>query len=404
MLRRVGFVSLHTSPTATPGAGDAGGMNVVELNAAQALARRGIAVDLITRWSAPASELITELAPGLRLIQLPVGPPAVVAKSAQEAFIEPFGRALDELDSYQVLHSHHWFSGMAALPVAKAWGVPHLQSFHSVAAPPESGLHLGEPAESPGRLAGERAAAATSDLIIAVSDAERDTITHRLGADPDRIRVVRPAVDSSFFAPLATGERPWRPVGVAIETPLLVFAARLQPLKGADLAVEAFALLPPEVPAHLLIAGAGSVDFADYESDLHRMVSAHRLDGRVSYLGSVPRSTLAQILRSATLVLVPSHSETFGLIALEAEASGTPVIAAHAGGLVEAVPDGQGGIVLDSRDPAIWAETIRTLLDAPAEMARLARGARAFAASRSWDDVAADLAACYQRALFSHGN
>ena len=168
---RIGFVSMHTSPADLPGSGDAGGMNVVEYHQAFALAELGHRVDLITRRSDPGQADVVELSDRVRLLHLPAGPATKLAKSLIDAHIDEFSTHLGLLQPYDVLHSHHWMSGVAALPVARAWGVPHLQSFHSVAALPGSALSDGEPPESPARVPGERLVATESDLVIAISAA-----------------------------------------------------------------------------------------------------------------------------------------------------------------------------------------------------------------------------------------
>lgn len=389
---RIQFVSLHTSPVAVPGQGDAGGMNVYELNAALALGRAGFCVDLVTRRADPDSPALSPVGEGVRLIQLDAGEPAPVAKSDQERLIEPFRAALATLPAPDLVHSHHWFSGVAALPVAASWGVPHVASFHSIAAPPDSSLDLGEPPESPGRNAGERLVAAGCDRVVAVSRYESEVVRERLGAPGERVTVVRPGVDTELFRPLAPGEAAWRPEGVPAERPLVVFSARLQPLKAPDLAIRALAGLPAGVDAHLVIAGQASRDFAGYAEQLAALAGQLGVTRRVSFLDSQRREELAGLLRSARVVIVPSFSETFGMLALEAQASGVPVLASRAGGLPEAVV---GGVLVEGRDPARWSHDLAGLLSQDAWHQQLASSGRSFAEGRTWSVVAAELAEAY---------
>lgn len=395
---RVGFVSLHTSPIATPGSADAGGMNVVELNSALALARAGHHVDLITRRDDPDSPAQMEIAKGVRLINLDAGPAYPVAKSHAEALIEPFRRAMATLPpDYDIIHSHHWFSGVAALPLAQSWGLPHVQSFHSVAAPPDAdSLYQGEPAESSGRVAGEAHVAAHSDLVIAVSRAERQIVHERYGRPLSTIDVVLPGVNLDLFHPLRPGEERWSWGG---ERPYLLCAARPQPLKGPDLALRMLAAIPAERRPHLVLAGEPSQDFANYGATLHRLVDELGLVDDVTFLGSQSRESLATMLRGSLALLNPSFSETFGLICLEAEASGRPVIASRVGGLPEAVVDGRTGFLLGDREPASWARVVERLLDDPLLHTEMSRAARVFAEGHSWDVSAAGLAASYRRVL-----
>lgn len=399
---RIAFISLHTSPLASPGSADAGGMNVVEINTAHALAALGHHVDLITRWDDPDLDLITEVAEGVRVINLSAGEPRAYAKSAQEVLIEPFRQALREFllgepEPPDVIHSHHWFSGVAALPVARELGIPHVQTYHSVAAPEGADLSQGEAAESPGRRPGERATARESDLVIAVSEAEKTYICQRYGLACDELIVVHPGVNVDRFRPLLADEQPWRPADDG--RPYLFFAARLQPLKGPDLAIRTLAALPAQGRPRLVLAGEASADFASYASELHELVAELGLVDDVMFLGSLTRDELALLLRSSELLIMPSHSETFGLIALEAQASGVPVVATHAGGLPEAVIEGQTGLLLDSRSPAEWAAASSSLLGDDSRRLTMGRNARAHALTLTWAASAAKLVDAYRHVI-----
>ena len=421
---RIGFVSMHTSPADLPGSGDAGGMNVVEYHQAFALAELGHRVDLITRRSDPGQADVVELSDRVRLLHLPAGPATKLAKSLIDAHIDEFSTHLGLLQPYDVLHSHHWMSGVAALPVARAWGVPHLQSFHSVAALPGSALSDGEPPESPARVPGERLVATESDAVIAISAAEARTVVERCGADPDRVVIVPPGVDRTIFhadsppveTPAPSVEPAGRPLGELspalvepVETPgstpstnprgYLLYAARLQPLKGPDLAIGALAEVPAELRPDLLIAGDVSADFAAYQADLHALVEAHGLGEVIPFIGPQPRVELAELMRGARIVLVPSHSETFGLIALEAESCGTPVIASAAGGLREAVVHGETGQLMDSRQPEDWGTAITRLLAKPQRLARMGVVAQIHARRFDWEVTALLLERHYREVL-----
>ncbi|MFT4108628.1 glycosyltransferase [Propionicimonas sp.] len=398
---RICFVSMHTSPAAVPGTGDAGGMNVVELAQADALAALGHRVDLVTRRTHPEDADTVELQPGVTLHHVDAGPRTPLAKSAIDAHIEEFSAGLARLPAPDVVHSHHWMSGVAALPVAQAWGVPHVQSFHSVAAPPGSPLSAGEPPESPRRVPGEAAVARESQAVVAISAAEAQTVIDRCGADPDRVSIVSPGVDHALFRPLAAAEDRWSPApaGDAWPRGYVLIAARLEPLKGPDLAIQAVAGLDAEVRPHLVVAGDASSAFASYERELHAMVAEAGLSGGVTFLGAQPRPELARLLRGARVLLVPSHSETFGLVALEAAASGTPVIAASAGGLREAVAHGVTGQLMDSRRPEDWSLALTRLLMVPGLLARMGAVSRVHARRFDWGWAAQRLVAVYRQQL-----
>lgn len=396
---RVCFVSMHTSPASPPGAGDAGGMNVVELAQALALARCGHQVDLVTRRQSPQDPEHRELVPGVVLHHLDAGPATPLPKSVIDEHIDQFSAGLAGLGHFDLYHSHHWMSGMAALPVARSAGVRHVQSFHSVAAPSGSSLDAGEPPESPRRVPGEAQVATASDAVVAISAAEARTVIERCGADPDRVHIISPGVDHELFRPRRAGEVDWTPPGGAGRNGFLAFAGRLQPLKGADLAIAALAGIDPAIRPRLVVAGEASQDFADYPDQLRRAVAESGLSDDVEFCGPLPRPELAQMLRSARLALVPSYSETFGLIALEAQASGVPVVAACAGGLREAVAHAETGYLVDSRDPAVWSRVLTGLLAEPDRLTRLGQVARVHALRFDWLWTARRLAECYREVL-----
>lgn len=395
---RIAAISLHTSPLEEPGGADAGGMNVVVLEQSLALARLGHQVDLFTRRSDPEAPAVLEVADGLRLHHLDAGPAAPLAKSAMEQAIAPFREALrKELTGggWDLIHSHHWFSGVAAVPVARELHLPHLQSFHSVAAPEGARtLDAGEPAESVGRIPGEQFVATGSDLVVAVSEAEARTVRERYRVPGDRLAVVRPGVDIDRFRPCPDeAERRRRPT--------LLFTARLQPLKAPDLALEILAHLDPALEARLVLAGGVSQDFQDYREELEQLARELGVEDRVRFVGSLGRDELAEAMRCAGALLLTSWSETFGLVALEAQASGTPVIAWRwAGGVQEAV--GPDGLVLESRDPDVWAEALQRLLGDEENYRTAVRSAREFAATRSWHASAASLASLYTQITTAH--
>ncbi|MDO5499874.1 MAG: glycosyltransferase [Propionibacteriaceae bacterium] len=398
---RVAKVSLHTSPYTALGTGDGGGMNAVVREQAESLGQLGHQVELFTRRDDPEAPDIVQTAPGVRLHTLDAGPAKPLPKSRIDDYLDQFTaglrRRLRELETalepVQLVHSHHWMSGVAALGVARELGVPHLQSYHSVAALPDHPLADGEPPESPRRVPGEALIAKESDIVIAVSQAEGRTVVERCGADPARIQVLHPGVDTQLFRPLSPGEPSWRCCEMG--RPYVLFAARLQPLKGPDLALEALARIDPGIRPHLVIAGETSADFADYHGQIEMLVHHLGVAGDVVYSGSRPRPEFASMMRGARLLLVPSHSETFGLVALEAAASGVPVVATAAGGLVESVQDGRTGIVLDSRDPQVWAEAITELLTDDAAHTRLSFGGLVRVQGQDWLSVSARLADIY---------
>ncbi|GAB2973257.1 glycosyltransferase [Actinotalea caeni] len=386
---RIGVVCLHTDPFAPPGSGDVGGMNVVVRSTAVAMAAAGHEVTVWTRL-ASATAPTTETIDGVLLRRLPAGPATTLLKSAHDDLVEPFGRLLREEPPVDLLHSHHWFSGMAALEVARERGVPHVQSFHSVAAPPDQPLTAGEPPESPARLDGETLLARRTDLVVAVSAAEARTVVDRLGAAPEAVRVVHPGVDSEMFHP-----------GEGSARPTLLAAARLEPLKAIDLAIRTLAGVVERdgEPRPRLVVAGGATSDESYPRELAALAADLGVACDVTFLGPQGREQLAALMRSATLVLVPSHSETYGLVALEAAASGVPVVATRAGGLEESVVDDVTGLLLPDWETATWVDAVAGLLADPDLVARLGEGGRAHALRHRWADVAEATLACYRELL-----
>ena len=366
-------------------------MNVVVRHQAEAMAALGHQVEILTRRSSPEMPAARRLAAGVTLRYLDAGPLRSVPKGDHEGFIDEFRAQAGTLGPWDVIHSHHWFSGMAMLPLARELGVPHVQSFHSIAADEATPLSAGERPESVGRMAGEAWLARESDAIVAVSAAEAVTVIDRLGGSADRVTVVLPGVDGTLFHPL----RAPAATRSSTEHGYAVVAGRLQPLKGLDLAIEALAAVPSHLRPDLVIAGDASADFTGYIDELGRLADRHGIGDRVRFVGPRSRVDLAELFRGARVVLVPSHSETFGLVALEAAASGVPVVAQGTGGLREAVLADDTGLVIESRDPLVWAAALTEVLSHPDLASRLAAAARARAEYLDWPRSAAALLDVY---------
>lgn len=395
MTLRVAFVSMHTSPAERAGTADAGGMNVLIRSLAKALAQQGVKVHFITRRSHPQQPNVMQMGDGVVLHHIDAGPAAPLPKSLIDTHIDAFTDGLRELGPFDVIHSHHWMSGVAALPVARERGIPHVMTFHSVAAHPNSPLRNGEPPESPARLTGEVTCATQSDLVIAVSHHEAAVVIGRCGAEPEQVAIVRPGVDVELFHP---SEEPWSPAA-GVRPGYLLFAARLQPLKGVDVAIAALAEVPELERPDLVVVGQASADFSDYEAELHSLVANLGLNEYVTFLPGQDRPELAQLMRHASVVLVPSHSETFGLVALEASASGTAVLASAAGGLTEAICNTHTGLLIPHHDPTLWGRELTALLRDDKRRQAMGMCGRERALEMTWSKVAARTLSLYERVL-----
>ncbi len=397
--RRIALVSLHTSPLDVPGTGDAGGMNVYLVGLAAALRGRGFEVELLTRDTGPGAAGGTDAhtADGVPVRFLRAGPRASVAKSDLPGLADHFGRSMAELPPFDLVHSHYWLSGLAALPVARGWAAPHVLGLHTVAALKNEQLALGDRPEPPARVRAEAELVRASDLTIAATTAERSAILRATDAPAARVAVVPPGVDTHLFRP--GGERPLH--RRSAQSMLLVLA-RLQPLKGVDLAIRALAAIAPEQRPRLVIAGGTSPGHDAYVSGLHGLVTALGLHDRVEFLPAQSREAAAGLMRDADLLLVPSHSETYGLVALEAAASGTPVVAGRTSGLVESVVDGVTGVLVGERTPEAWGRAIDDLLHDPRRLVTLGQSALRHGRTHSWAHTAEHLADHYERLLSQH--
>lgn len=393
---RVALISYHTSPVAAPGSGDVGGMNVVVRAIAGQLVRLGHRVEVYTRRT-DDREVDDASIPGAVVRFLDAGPARLLSKAEQAPFIPEFSARLDAFaPGWDIVHAHHWLSGLAALPVARRAGVPLVQSFHSIAAPVGASLDAGEPPERAERLDAERRLAREADAVLAVSRFEARQVCERLGADPARVRVQPPGVDAEVFAPRAGDGS-----GSAPGAPRLLVAARLEPLKGVDLALDVLAGLrrdPADAGARLRVAGGPTAGYERYPARLRAQAQSLGVSDAVDWLGPRTPAELAHEMAVADLALVPSHSETFGLVALEAQACGTPVVAARAGGLVEAVLDGETGLLL-GHDAGEWTRAVAALLRDPGRRRELGRRGRRHALALTWAAAAAGCADCYREVI-----
>lgn len=394
---RVAVVSMHTSPADRPGKGDAGGLNVLVLESAMALAARGNRVDIFTRSSgAPHTE---SLAPGVALHALETGG-GIVRKHELPNLADEFGDQLQRFafaadEPFDVIHAHYWLSGLAALPVALSLGMPIVQTFHTLAEEKNRRIGDDDRPEPERRLLTERYLANEVDAIAAVSRAEVDVLCDGVGASAERVWLVPPAVDTMLFqpAPLAARLDVRARLGVRPEDGLVVCVGRVQPLKGQDLAVRMLQHLPGAV---LVLAGDATPGAERYLESLHDLARDLGVEGRVRHIGSLDREALAQLLDAADVVVVPSRTESFGLVPLEAAASGTPVVASRVGGLVESVIDGETGILVDGRDPMDWAQAVGSILEDDDLQVEFGLAGRRAASRRDWQDVALELEAVYR--------
>jgi D-inositol-3-phosphate glycosyltransferase len=399
-VRRVAVVSVHSSPLAPPGVGDSGGMNVTIRAVAGELARAGVASDLYTRATSPDDPPVVDLQPGVRLLHLPAGPAAPVPKQTLPrylcAFLCSLLRAGERYGPYDLLHSHYWVSGWVARLARERWDIPMVHSFHTLGRVKNLSLADGDQPEPPTRLAGEERVAAAADCLLAPTPVEARQLVELYGAAPARVRVVPYGVDRERFHP---GDRQAARVALGLRRRhVLAFVGRLQPLKAPDVAVLALAALArqrPDLDVELLVVGGASGNGDGEPARLGRLAADAGVADRVRFLAAQPHDRLAGVYRAADLVLMPSWSESFGLVALEAQACGTPVVAAEVGGLQHAVCDGTTGVLVASHQPQAWADAVARLLASPRRLAAMGAAAARFAGVHGWDRTAARLLGIY---------
>lgn len=389
VLRRVGLLSVHTSPLEQPGIGDSGGMNVAVASLARHLARQGIEVEVFTRRAGADLPDTVELADGVRVHHIAAGP-AGAGKDALASHLCAFyvglatHPAARELD---LLHGHYWMSGWVGRRAARRLGVPLVQTFHTLGRVKNALLAPGDRPEPPLRLAAEDRIVADADALLAATADEAAQLRRLYRAAPSRVRVVEPGVDLRVFRDDSDRAAARQALGGGR---ILLFVGRLQPLKAPDVAVRTLAaldaLLPSGgMPARLVVVGGPSGEPGTAAPAALRALAAELgVADRVAFLAPRPQSELAAVYRAADVVLMPSHSESFGLVALEAQACGTPVVARDVGGLRHVVGEGGGGTVVAGDDPDAWARAVLPYLVDPAVRDAAARAGRRHAEGHGW--------------------
>ncbi|HEX2090347.1 MAG TPA: glycosyltransferase [Actinomycetota bacterium] len=411
--RRVAVISVHTSPGEQPGTGDAGGMNIYILSVARRLAEQGIAVDVFTRSRSTDAPDVEPLSPGSRLIRIPAGPRGPVNKEDLPRLLPSFlGGVLAHAagddhhgahSPYDVVHSHYWLSGWVGTHAKEIWGAPHVASFHTLGKVKNSAAPAGEHAEPRVRLNGERRVVRRADRLLAPTATEARQLVELYGADPRQIRIVAPGVDGQLFAPLPK-EEARRRLGLD-DRRLILFVGRLQPHKGPDVAIRAFAeAIRRDCEATRrvvlwLVGGPSGVGSSGEAARLQALASSLGIADRVSIVGPRPHSNLAIYYSAAEAVLVPSRSESFGLTALEAQACGTPVIAADSTGLRHVVKDGETGFLVANWDSRRYAQRILSLLTDAQLAWRMADAGSHHARRFSWDSTVRGVRGVYGELL-----
>ncbi len=392
-MERVALISLHTSPLVQPGSGDSGGMNVYVREVASALAQAGVECTTYTRADRPGLRPEVVVEPGHRVVHVPAGDYDVPKEALADELDEFTAGVLEHVRSgpgVDVVHGNYWLSGVVGHRLKHELDVPLVSTFHTLARVKAEGGDL----DPVWRDRAEAEVIGCSDAIC-VSCPEEERQFRRLYGDPaGRIEIVPPAVEHAFFAP---GDRDGarRAVGLPADRRVILFVGRLQPLKAPDLAISALAALDRDDALLVVVGGASGTDGADYTRRTQQLVAALGLGAQVRFVEPQPHHILSSYYRAADVVIVPSRSESFGLVALEAAACGVPVVASAVGGLLNVVHDGVTGHLVDGRDPARFGRAIAHLLDDPLGAAAMGAAAAVRARRFTWSFTAARLRRLY---------
>ncbi|GAA2707040.1 MULTISPECIES: D-inositol-3-phosphate glycosyltransferase [Streptomyces] len=409
--RRVAMLSVHTSPLHQPGTGDAGGMNVYIVELAKRLADQGIEVEVFTRATTAALPPTVELAPGVLVRHIDAGPYEGLAKEELPAQLCAFTHGVMQAWAghrpgyYDLVHSHYWLSGHVGWLAAQRWGVPLVHAMHTMAKVKNAALAEGDTPEPAARVIGETQIVRAADRLIANTEGEAGELIHHYDADPAKVAVVHPGVNLERFRPVPGGRAAARErLGLPADALVPLFAGRIQPLKAPDVLLRAVAELLDRAPGLRrrivvpVVGGPSGSGLAKPEG-LQKLAARLGIADVVRFHPPVGQDSLADWYRAASVLVMPSYSESFGLVAVEAQACGTPVVAAAVGGLPVAVADGRSGILVEGHDPADYASALARFADDPQLSERMGQAAARHAQSFGWDAAAAATAEVYTAAM-----
>lgn len=391
--RRVAIISLHTSPLAQPGVGDSGGMNVYVREMASALAQQGTECIVYTR--ADSADLPREvlIEPGHRVVYVHAGPyhlPKEALTDIVDEFIEAMVADIETRGGVDAVHAHYWLSGEVGHALKHRLEVPFVVTFHTLARIKGAGGDI-----EPGyREAAEAAQLGCADAVCVSCEAERSELIDHYGVPAGRVVIVSPGVEHAIFGPGDRGGAR-RAIGEQAETPLVLFAGRIQALKGPDVAIRAIALMENRQARLLVVGGASGIAGRAQEEEMRLLAEELGLADRVRFVAPQPHHLLSTYYRAADVMVVPSRSESFGLVALEAAACGTPVVASAVGGLTSLVDDGVTGVLVKSRTPAAFAGALDAVLNDPAMATSMSMAGAVASLDYSWTAAATRLNTVY---------
>lgn len=398
---RIAMISMHTCPLAMLGGKNTGGMNVYVRELSRELGRRGWAVDIYTHADSLERPAIVHMARGVRVIHVQAGPVAHIEKDALYQYVPEFAhniiKMVREADiHYDSIFAHYWLSGLVAEHLRAAWDVPFVQMFHTLGKLKNGVAQRAEDRELETRIESESALIRSADALIAANPIDRHHLIEQYDADAARIHIVPCGVDLSLFRPFDQ-EEAREELGIPPQRRLILFVGRIEALKGIDTLLHAMALLVKQQPAWreklmLGIVGGSAEDSAEaLTAEMQRLRDLRTELGIrdvVTFVGAQGQNTLPYFYSAAEMVVMPSHYESFGMVALEAMASGTPVIASDVGGLTYTIVDGENGFLIPPRRADLFAEKMLELLEKPALQARMGREGSERATRFGWPAIA----------------
>ncbi len=407
-IRSVAVLSMHTSPLEQPGTGDAGGMNVYVLRSCQRLARAGVAVDVYTRATGPSCRPIVEVEPNLRVVNVVAGPYEGLSKGELPTQLAAFAGGVLAVTRahglrYDVVHSHYWLSGQVGWLLRDLWRVPLVHTAHTLAAVKNLHLAEGDSPEPESRRICEQQIADNADRMVVNTEEEAANLVEFYDADRSRIDVIPPGVDVGLYQPGSdrATERARRDLGIPLKAQIVAFVGRLQRFKGPQVLLRAAAEIvarDPERDLRVLVCGGPSGSGLERPDEFLDLAGDLGLAGHVRFLRPRPPEDLVPLYQAADVVAVPSYNESFGMVAMEAQACGTPVVAARVGGLPVAVRDGVTGVLVDGHGAGEWADALAGLLDDDARRLDMAAAAPVHARDFSWEAGVESLLGVYARA------
>ena len=408
-LNQIALLSVHTSPLDQPGVGDAGGLNVYVVETAKRLAQQNIGVDIFTRRTSSSVKNESVLFDGVKVKQITAGPFEGLTKQSLPSQLCALSagvlreEALQKEGYYQLIHSHYWLSGQVGWVASERLNVPLVHSMHTMAKVKNSSLAIDDSPEPTEREIGEQQVVDAANQLVANTESEAQDLIHLYGADTNNVSVVNPCVDLDLFSPgdqlIARKE-----LGIPQDAIVFTFVGRVQPLKAPDVLIKAAHQFINDHPnlknrVRVVICGGLSGSGLNRPESLVSLVKELDLLENVIFLAPSSREKLTSVYRASTLVAVPSYSESFGLVAIEAQACGVPVIATNVGGLKTTVADNKSGLLVNGHDPRTWAQVLAQLSLVDAELKKLQIGARQHALNFSWDKTVSGLINVYEKAL-----